>query len=54
MNNKYPGIKQLVISGYSDDTLSSGGLIKDEIDFLQKPFSVNLLLKTVRQILDKN
>ena len=44
-----PEINIIVTSGYEPDQISE----EDNINFLQKPFSVNQLLSKVREILDK-
>jgi CheY-like chemotaxis protein len=48
-----PGIKLLLISGYSDDTLLRHGGVMPGTHFLQKPFSVSTLTVKVREILDQ-
>lgn len=47
-----PSIKVLFMSGYADDDIAKHGLLKDDINFIQKPLSTNLLSKAVRKILD--
>lgn len=42
----------LFISGYSYDTLLKENAMEEEINFLQKPYSINEFLKRVRHILD--
>ena len=42
----------LYVSGYSDDHLSKTGEIDARINFLQKPYSINKLLRKVRYLLD--
>lgn len=51
INVLYPQIKVLFTSGYTNDTIVRQGVIEDASHFLQKPFSVDLLIKTVREIL---
>ena len=49
----YPGTTILFTSGYTDNHIvNSGELVKD-VEFLQKPFTVNALLKKVRSILNE-
>ena len=47
-----PGVKTLFISGYSGDIISRHGVLVEDVNYLQKPFSVNALLQKVRAILD--
>jgi len=47
-----PTIKVLFMSGYSDDLISSQGVLGEHVNFLQKPFTPNGLLLKIRNILD--
>ncbi len=46
-----PGIPALFCSGYTDDIISSKGVIDEDINFISKPFSSHLLLSKIREIL---
>jgi len=46
-----PEIKSLFISGYTADTIAQQGILENNVQFLQKPFSVNALIMRVREIL---
>ncbi|MBT8340042.1 MAG: PAS domain S-box protein [Desulfatitalea sp.] len=48
----YPGIKVLYMSGYTDDVIVNHGVLEEGIAFIQKPFSVQELLRKVRAVLD--
>lgn len=48
----YPDIKVLYMSGYTDDVIVHHGVLEEGISFIQKPFSVQRLLRKVRQVLD--
>ncbi len=48
-----PEIKVLFISGYTDEIISQQGNLEEGMNFLQKPFSPQKFLITVRQILDR-
>ena len=47
-----PHARVLLISGYPQDHLLGNGLLDFGADFLAKPFSPDLLLRCVRNILD--
>lgn len=47
-----PHARVLFISGYPQDHLLGDGLLEHGADFLAKPFSPDLLLQCVRNILD--
>ncbi len=47
-----PEMKVLFLSGYTTDIISDQGIIEDEIHFLQKPFSLEVLTAKVREVLD--
>jgi|WetSurMetagenome_2_1015567.scaffolds.fasta_scaffold02019_4 two-component system, cell cycle sensor histidine kinase and response regulator CckA len=48
-----PGIKTLVVSGHTDDIITSKGIEQDKIDFLAKPFTPLQLLKRIRELAQK-
>jgi len=48
-----PGIKSLYMSGYTDDDIIRRGFIEPSKSFLQKPFTSDGLLQTVRIVLDE-
>ncbi len=50
---KNPNIKVLFTSGYTDNVIVHHGILEEGINFLQKPFAPSLLLRTVREVLDK-
>jgi CheY-like chemotaxis protein len=47
-----PRIKSLYMSGYTDDDIVRRGFIEPSKSFLQKPFTSDSLLQTVRKVLD--
>lgn len=47
-----PGVKALYISGYTDELIRQHGLLHSDRNFLQKPFTVDALARTVRGLLD--
>ncbi len=52
LNKLYPDMKSLYMSGYTADVIANHGIIQDDINFLQKPFSMNELSTVVRKALD--
>jgi two-component system cell cycle sensor histidine kinase/response regulator CckA len=49
----HPEMKVLYMSGYTDDTILRYGVLEGEINFVQKPFSVEALTQKVREVLEK-
>ncbi len=47
-----PLLKCIYISGYTDDVISLRGIDEKEVFFIQKPFTPNVLIQRVREILD--
>ncbi len=50
---RWPGLPVLFMSGYTDERLEPTGLLGGSSDLLQKPFTGSVLLKRVRQALDR-
>jgi response regulator RpfG family c-di-GMP phosphodiesterase len=48
-----PEIKVIFISGYTADIIQKRGIIEEGVEFVTKPFSNNLLLLKVREMLDR-
>ena len=49
----HPGLRCLFISGYTADILAHQEVLEDGVAFLQKPFTPQVLLGRVREILDR-
>jgi PAS domain S-box-containing protein len=47
-----PDAKIIFMSGYTDDAIVRHGVVSEGVDYLQKPFSPDTLLRKVRQVLD--
>jgi len=47
-----PGIKALFMSGYTSNVIAHRGVLEENVNFLQKPFSIDALSKKVREVLD--
>jgi len=48
-----PSIKSLYMSGYTDDDIVRRGFVEPSKSFLQKPFTSDALIQTVRKVLDE-
>ena len=53
LKGKYPGLRVLFTSGYTDDAILRQGILQTGITFLQKPFTPETLSRKVRGILDE-
>ncbi|MGA3176582.1 MAG: PAS domain S-box protein [Candidatus Acidiferrum sp.] len=47
-----PGIRVLFMSGYTENVITSGGMLEKGLAFLQKPFSPAVLVEKVREVLN--
>ncbi len=48
-----PDMRILFMSGYTDDAIGQHGVLDRGVDFLQKPFQVTVMVRKVREVLDK-
>ena len=48
-----PDTRVLFMSGYTDDAIVRHGVMSAAVDYLQKPFSADSLLRKVRDVLDR-
>ncbi len=53
LQNLYPNIKSLFVSGYSADIIATEGMLEPGLNFLQKPFSADDLAVKIRKVLDR-
>ncbi|MBW7996508.1 MAG: response regulator [Candidatus Glassbacteria bacterium] len=52
LEEQYPGLKVLYISGYSDNSIVHHGILDQGIEFIQKPFQPSQLITKIRELLD--
>ncbi len=48
----YPHIKVIFMSGYADNIITKGGILKNGINYLQKPLTAVTLAQIIRKVLD--
>ena len=51
LKKRWPGIKVLFMSGYTDNAIVHQGVLEKEAEFIQKPFSPEELSIKVREVL---
>jgi two-component system, cell cycle sensor histidine kinase and response regulator CckA len=52
LTDKHPHLRVLYMSGYTDNVITSGGVLEPGLAFLQKPFTPVSLANKVREVLD--
>lgn len=45
-------MRVLYMSGYADDHIVHHGVLEEDMNFIEKPFTTDLLAKKVRDVLD--
>jgi YesN/AraC family two-component response regulator len=49
----HPEMKVLYTSGHANDTIVHYGVLRDGVNYIQKPFTMEGLARKVREVLDK-
>jgi PAS domain S-box-containing protein len=49
---KYPDLRVIYSSGYTDDYIVDNGFLENEVNFVQKPYSLYDLSSRIREVLD--
>lgn len=52
MQEQYPDIKVIFMSGYTANVIAHRGVLEDGVNFLQKPFTIHALATQLRAVLD--
>ncbi len=52
MIQRYPGIKVLYSSGYTENAIVHQGILHESVNFIQKPYAPSALAERIRSILD--
>ena len=53
LQKKYPGLKTLYMSGYTNNVIVHHGILIEGINFIQKPFAIHDFAKKVKSILNQ-
>ncbi len=52
LRSLHPETKVLYLSGYTDDVVARQGIAQEQVQFLEKPFSPDALIRKIRDVLD--
>jgi len=51
LRERRPGLRCLFISGYASDAITDRGMLGPDVQFLQKPFTLDVLARRIREVL---
>ncbi len=54
LQERYPSLKTLYMSGYTADVIARQGVLDDGVAFIQKPFSFRELAERIREVIDES
>lgn len=54
IREKRPDIRVIFISGYTDNVVLRHGILEGEVDFLEKPYTIERLARKIREVLDRS
>jgi signal transduction histidine kinase/ActR/RegA family two-component response regulator len=54
IREKRPGIRVIFISGYTDNVVLRHGILEGEVDFLEKPYTIERLARKIREVLSRS
>jgi two-component system cell cycle sensor histidine kinase/response regulator CckA len=52
LRQRFPHVRVLYMSGYTDDVILRNGMAVGDVEFLEKPFTPAVLTRKVREVLD--
>lgn len=52
LQSRCPNLRCLYVSGYTNDSITRHGVLDEGVNFIQKPFTMQVLASKVREILD--
>jgi PAS domain S-box-containing protein len=52
LSGRYPDLKVIFMSGYTQEVISHHGVLDDGINFIQKPLTVSALAKKVKEVIE--
>jgi DNA-binding NarL/FixJ family response regulator len=52
LKSHIPAAKVLYVSGYPENVIADSGIVAANVAFIQKPYSADVLVAKVREILD--
>ncbi len=50
---RHPELRVLFMSGYADKTMTSNGVVHRGTAYVEKPFTVELLMQRLREVLEE-